>query len=126
MVRLAAGPQTDELKEIGTWSIYGGIAFGIFLTAFFILLGIVYYSAVMCALLGSVALAYWTYLYYGPHWGEYNDEATRELMAKIAELEAANEQETENNKQFAEEDLENQGDAEEEQANGDDGTVANA
>ena len=88
MVRLVAGPQTDDLVEIGTWSIYGGIAFGIFLTAFFVLLGIVYYSAVMCALLGTVALAYWTYLYYGPHWGDYNDEATKNLMSEIERLKA--------------------------------------
>ena len=70
------------------------------MTAFFILLGIVYYSAVMCALLGSVALAYWCYLYYGPHWGEYNDDATRDLMARIDMMneEAARAQEEENNK----------------------------
>ena len=68
MVRLVAGPQSDECLEIGTWSIYAAVGLGFFLTIFFILLGILYYSVVMCALAGTVVIAYWAYLYYGPHW----------------------------------------------------------
>ncbi len=68
MIRLVAGPQTDECKEIGIWSIYAAIALGLFLTVFFVLLGVLYYSVVMVALAGAVVVGYWAYLYYGPHW----------------------------------------------------------
>ena len=72
MMRLVSGPQTDECMEIGIWSIYFAIALGIFMTIFFVLLGILYYSVVMVALLGTAVVAYWSYLYYGPHWDQYD------------------------------------------------------
>jgi len=78
MMRLVAGPQTDECKEIGIWTIYAAVALGFFLTIFFILLGILYYSVVMVALLGTCVVAYWAYLYYGPHWTK-DDEQAQEI-----------------------------------------------
>jgi hypothetical protein len=83
MLRLVAGPQTDECKEIGVWSIYAAIALGLFLTIFFVLLGILYYSVVMVSLAGAVVVAYWAYLYYGPHWTETGDEQALEIQAAI-------------------------------------------
>lgn len=72
MMRLVSGPQTDSCSELGIWSIYFAIALGIFLTIFFVLLGILYYSVVMVALLGTAVVSYWAYLYYGPHWDKYD------------------------------------------------------
>ena len=95
MIRLVAGPQTDECKEIGIWSIYAAVALGLFLTVFFVLLGVLYYSVVMVAPAGAVVVGYWAYLYYGPHWNSedpqvaYIEEAiaTRKLKEE-ADLEA--------------------------------------
>ena len=75
MNRLVAGPQSDDCTEIGTWSIYAAIGLGFFLTIFFVLLGVLYYSVVMVALGGSVVVAYWSYLYYGPAYAEFDDNA---------------------------------------------------
>ena len=75
MVRLVAGPQTGDCSEIGAWTIYALIALGIFLTIFFMLLGILYYSVVLVAILATAVVAYWSYLYYGPHWEQYDKQA---------------------------------------------------
>jgi hypothetical protein len=63
MTRPVAGPQTDECKEIGIWSIYAAVALGLFLAVFFVLLGVLYYSVVMVAPAGAVVVGYWAYLY---------------------------------------------------------------
>lgn len=73
MNRLVAGPQTDHPTEVGCWSIYAAIAFGIFLTIFFVLLGVLYYSVVMVALGGTCVVAYFAFLYYGPTWTKYDE-----------------------------------------------------
>ena len=92
MLRLVAGPQTDECKEIGIWSIYAAIALGLFLTVFFVLLGVLYYSVVMVSLAGTVVVAYWAYLYYGPHWTrEGDDEQAVEIQTAIDERKAREE-----------------------------------
>jgi glucan phosphoethanolaminetransferase (alkaline phosphatase superfamily) len=89
MIRLVAGPQTDECREIGVWTIYFAIALGLFLTVFFVLLGILYYSVVMVALAGAVVVAYWAYLYYGPHWTTTGDEQAIDIQRMINERDAA-------------------------------------
>ena len=66
MVRLVSGPQKADPVEIGVWSIYAAIAFGLFLILFFVILSILHYSVMMVALGVTVVLSYFAYLYFGP------------------------------------------------------------
>jgi len=59
--------------EIGVWSIYAGVAFGVLLTIFFVLLGVLHYSTVIVAVAGTCVLAYWGYLFFGPEYKDHDD-----------------------------------------------------
>jgi len=67
------------------WLIYFGIAFVVFLVAFFVILGILYFSLVLVSLGAMIGLSYWLYLRYGVEKEETEDEdATENKTTELA------------------------------------------
>ncbi len=60
-----AGPQSDDLRDIGQWLIYAGVFVFFFLLVFFLVMGLLYYSLVLISLAATLGVSYWFYLKYG-------------------------------------------------------------